>query len=312
MAKRISKILLVAIALGAILFVLSPGKFIDTVRFFPHFNPMADPYKGMVGVQDLSTQLPQSELIKTSLPFGLSERRNLIVYLPKGYEENGSKRYPVLYLLHGSPGQETDWLQGGQAQSTLDSLIDQGKIKPLIVVFPDGNGGILRDTQYVNSPDGKQPNEDFIVRVVVNYVDSNFKTEADAQHRAIGGLSSGGFGALNLTLKHQDIFGFAVSMSGYGLIDINPLSEKVIQGSAAVIAQNSPQKYIKDLAETDAKILMITGEQDPLLPENEKLAGELKQKKFDAEVLTFSGQHNWKFWSGHLPDALEWLSGKLG
>ena len=75
------------------------------------------------------------------------------IYLPPGYWsfEHAVERYSVLYLLHGAPGVATDWLCRGRAAQTTDALIHSGRIMPLIIVMPDGNGGFERDTQYVNS-----------------------------------------------------------------------------------------------------------------------------------------------------------------
>ena len=103
----------------------------------------------------------------------LKDERALVVYLPPGYNDpaNQSRRYPVLYLLSGAPGSADDWYWGMHAAQTADRLIAAGTVPPMILASPDGNGGRLRDSQFVDSSDGHQPVETFLVRDVLGYVD---------------------------------------------------------------------------------------------------------------------------------------------
>ncbi|MEI8361429.1 MAG: alpha/beta hydrolase-fold protein [bacterium] len=294
----------------AFLFFLSPNKFINTFRFFPNYNPFAKNIEQTIEAvgQDMSTVLKSSELRKTQLAMNDGSMRNVIVYLPKGYNPKGNRIYPSLYMLHGSPGQETDWLTAGKAKESLDGAILAKILPPTVVVFPDGNGGATNDTQYINSTDGSQLDEDFIIKTVVGYVDNNFLTIKEAKFRAIGGLSSGGFGAINLALRHQDIFGNVVALSGYGIIDQNVLSGRLIQGSQQTIHNNTPLDYIPSLTTTSTKLILIVGRNDnSVIAENRALETALAKKGFDVTLTLANGVHNWKFWSEHLPDGLSWL-----
>jgi enterochelin esterase-like enzyme len=307
---------IILIVVSATLFCISPAKCINTIRFFPKYNPFATQLVDKLPTsQDdpkLNTALQESTLEKTTLPFQIGPDRNVIIYLPKGYDKNNPKhRFPVLYMLHGSPGQETDWLQGGDAEKTLDKLIDNKTIPPLIVVFPDGNGGVTKDTQYINSFDGKQRNEDFIVKTVVGYIDKNYLTLPSAKYRAIGGLSSGGYGALNLSLKHQDVFGYAIVLSGYGNIDKNYISNELIHDSVQIIHDNSPEQYIPSLKATSTKVVLIFGKQDELYQDNLNVYNELKNAGFPVEQQVYDGVHNWVFWSDHFDEGLLWLDHKM-
>jgi enterochelin esterase-like enzyme len=223
--------------------------------------------------QNIAPPLPESTLISVKLPFTANEERRVLIYLPKGYSA-GDKglRYPTLYLLHGSPGMEEDWLRLGKAKESLDAAIDRKVIPPVIAVFPNGNGGFQDDSEYINSPDGRQPNEDFLVHTLVSWIDRKYPTRADSRYRAVGGLSEGGYGAVNLTLKHQDVFGYAIALSGYGTIDQNGASARVIQGSAQAIHDNSPLLYVPELKRHTAKVLIVIGQQDGLFEENQRLA----------------------------------------
>lgn len=293
-----------------VLFIISPNKFINTFRFFPNYNPFI---KGIeqsilaVG-QDMSAVLKVSEMRKTQLAMNDGSMRNVIIYLPMGYNPKGKRVYPSLYMLHGSPGQETDWLTAGKARDSLDSAITAKILPPTVVVFPDGNGGAVNDTQYINSTDGKQLDEDFIVKTVVQYIDNNFLTIKDAKFRAIGGLSSGGYGAINLGLRNQDVFGNVVALSGYGRIDQNILSNRLIQGSRIIVYDNSPLDYIPNLTTTSTKLILIVGRNDTsVIRENRAMETALVKKGFDVTLTLAGGTHNWKFWSEHLPDGLLWL-----
>lgn len=145
------------------------------------------------------------------------QRRNFRVYLPPGYADpaNRERRYPVLYLIHGSPGNPTSWLRGAHADWAADEGIAAGTVRPLIMVMPDVNGGMWRDSQCVNKWDGTDNEMAYLVHEVVPYIDAHFRTRADARSRAIGGLSSGGYCAYNIGLRNPRAFNILFSISGY-------------------------------------------------------------------------------------------------
>lgn len=314
--KKLGMGLIGLLAILALLYRIYPSEFIDTFRYFPyHHNPFEWlTSKGITDYQKnaLLPTMQKSTLVKFRLPLNDTETREVIVYLPAGYHSTTNEdRYPALYLLHGSPGQDTDWIIEGDAQKTLDTEIADHKINPMIVVFPDGNGGADRDTQFVNSADGKQRNEDFIVKTVVEYVDSNFLTKVGPAWRGIGGFSSGGFGAVNLGLKHQDIFGFSISFSGYSAIEQTPTTDAVIQGSKKVVNENSPMFYIPTLQKNSLRILLMTGSGVNSRIDNDGLATLLRHNGFHVDYTPIEGQHKWSFWALHLADGLEWMNALL-
>src|SRR5579884_4079955 len=144
-------------------------------------------------------------------------RRAYYVYLPPGYNLPLFRRmrYPTVYLLHGAPGEAHDWYWGGKINVVADSLIAACRITPAIIVMPDGNGGLERDTQYVNRWNGTENDATYLVRDVVSFVDRHFRTLPDPRFRAIMGNSEGGYGAVNLAVQHPDVFRIAVSLTGY-------------------------------------------------------------------------------------------------
>jgi enterochelin esterase-like enzyme len=144
-------------------------------------------------------------------------RRPYYAYLPPGYDLPvfRHRRYPVVYLLHGAPGTAHDWYWGGKINVVADRLIGDCLMVPMILVMPDGNGGLTRDSQYVNRWNGTENDETYIVRDVVGFVDRHYRTLRNPRFRAIMGLSEGGYGAANLTVRNPDVFGAAVAITGY-------------------------------------------------------------------------------------------------
>lgn len=135
-----------------------------------------------------------------------------LVYLPESYETSGTKRYPVIYYLHGGTGnqREASWLI-----ETLDHAISEGLMEPVIVVSPQA----LPIGWYVNAntSDPKVlsgPIEDVIVNDLIPYIDSHYNTVADKSGRGIEGFSMGGRGALNLAFSHPELFGAVSSVAG--------------------------------------------------------------------------------------------------
>lgn len=139
-------------------------------------------------------------------------------------------------------------------------------------------------------------------------MDDHFNTLANAKYRAIGGLSSGAFGALNIGLKHQDVFSEILSFSGYGIIDQNKLSQLLIQHSQETVKNNSPELYINHLKSKSAHVWEIIGQSDPLLNDAKKVHQELVKSGFVAVFTVKPGGHDWAFWSTNLESGLLWLS----
>ena len=298
--------------LGLIYFSF-PEKTTKTVLYFPNYNPFGKSeapsiITEKIDAESLEKPISESKLIAVQIDFNDHEKRNLIVYIPPNYKPEEGHKYPLLILLHGSPGKETDWIEAAGAKDTLDNAINTQVLTPTLVAFPDGNGGMDRDTQYINSADGKELNADFITKNVVVYMSKNFAVRPESKYHAISGLSSGGFGAINLGLKNQDVFGEILSFSGYGNIEKSNITQNVIQHSNRVIESNSPLKYIESLTSHTTKIKLIVGKQDGFLSENQEMQKRLKDKNFQADLSTPDGVHSWIFWSEQLKDNLDWLN----
>lgn len=146
---------------------------------------------------------------------GDSPIRKVLVYLPPSYRREPTRRYPVLYLLHGATSTPEEWLngvyQGMNLQVTLDSLIAAAAIPEFIVVLPDANNALGADW-YTNSP-ATGNWQDFVVKDLVGYVDRHYRTDANRRRRALVGHSMGGFGALAIGFEHPNVFGLIYAIS---------------------------------------------------------------------------------------------------
>lgn len=140
--------------------------------------------------------------------------RHCFVYTPPDYDKDVTKRYPVLYLQHGYREGESGWGAQGRAGFIMDNLIAEGKTRPFIIVME--NGGISGDL----SNKGGLGSFDFrvfehiLLEDVIPYIDSNFRTVADPQNRAMAGLSMGGMQTRVITLAHPDVFSYVGLFSG--------------------------------------------------------------------------------------------------
>lgn len=145
--------------------------------------------------------------------------RRLTIYTPPGYISS-KKKYPVLYLLHGSGGDEEAWVTLGRIPNILDNLISEGKIEPMIVVMPNGNpskqaapGETSENFNYhpVMShllPNFGEGSYEIAFDEIVKYIDTHYRTKALKSQRAIAGLSMGGLHSMLISANHPDLFDY--------------------------------------------------------------------------------------------------------
>lgn len=142
--------------------------------------------------------------------------RRANVYTPPGYDESPKKRYPVLYLQHGSGEDETGWATQGKMDFILDNLIAEGKATPMIVVMERGYA--TNPTAPVSTTGGMASNvfPEVLVKEVIPMIDKSFRTLADRNDRAMAGLSMGGFQTFQTTMTNLDKFAYIGGFSGAG------------------------------------------------------------------------------------------------
>jgi len=233
------------------------------------------------------------------------------VYLPPGYGK-GKARYPVVYLMHGMPGEVRDCFVKGQVQDAAEQLIKTRQIRPLILVGWDGEGPGGPDdvTNYLDRADYKM--ESFMVRELVPYVDRTYRTVPDARFRALVGISAGGYAAPNLVFKHPDVWKIAASHTGFFAPEDDAGNMTAILGpraaNRALWNANNPTKTVLQYgAQDDLHVYLDIGQGDDLLPEFRRFAALLKRQEIDSEAHVFPGRHTWEYWSLHFFDSLRFV-----
>jgi S-formylglutathione hydrolase len=149
--------------------------------------------------------------------------REATVYLPPGYSRNRSKRYPVIYLLHGFAADHRVFIRGPYSNMnvriSMDSLLEKGTIREMIVVTPNARN-FFDGSFYMNSPvTGNW--EDFVVRDLVGHVDRKYRTIRSRNGRGIAGHSMGGYGAIRIAMRNPDIFSAVYGLSPCCLAEMN-------------------------------------------------------------------------------------------
>ncbi len=220
----------------------------------------------------------KEDVISTTVP-----PQPFLIYLPPCYEESTDTQYPVLYLLHGQTYTQDQWVRLG-APTTADQLIHSGEAAPFIIVFPDD--------RYWNAPSGAGFG-DRMVYYIIPYVDENYRTLTDREHRALGGLSRGGGWTVKLGFEYPELFG------SLGL------------HSPATFKDNAPyvENYIKNIPDKSRPRLWFDiGDQDKELGSGALLEEVLTRASYIHEFHLFSGDHTETYWSAHVEDYLRWYT----
>ena len=240
-----------------------------------------------------------------SLQRGMPYRAILPANLPH------NQKLPVIYLLHGGGGGYRDWSN----YSDVARFSEQG----LVLIMPEASS-----SYYVNAAERPQDRyEDYITKDQISDVESRFPTASDRDHRAIVGVSMGGFGAIVLGLKHPDLFAFAAGMSSALDVPTRPFAWRrmgqyrahakifVPWGSASRSA-NNPYQLAESADPATAPYLYLTcGEQEGLLSANQRFATLLRKHRFNFEFHPGPGGHDWNQWNGRLPELGQILRHRL-
>jgi enterochelin esterase-like enzyme len=234
-----------------------------------------------------------------------------LVHLPPGYDSS-TTRYPTIYLLHGTPGDPDDLVDIGVTR-TLDSLISAGRMSPVILVMPTGGPSRDSDTEWADSAvDPSQRWGTFVDRDLVNAVDADYRTLSDRHHRAIAGISMGGYGAANLGLRHRRTFGVVSSWSGYFLA--NTPSVEGPHGSAAWKA-DSPMLYVPKLKPSlkslPVRLSFYSGQSDGFYHENVAFHHLLTRLGVPHRFVSARGGHDSRLWKARMPAELRWIGAQL-
>lgn len=256
---------------------------------------------------------PPKVAASTGLSFQLKQfnsrtmgTRQYGVILPPGYAEHPQQRYPVILLLHGGHDDARAYFDKYGVTDVLHRLYQQQKLPPSIVITPDGNdqrgSSPLFDPQYYDGENGKVGT--LIGSELVQVVKSRYRSLNAPQLWAIGGISSGGWGALNIGLRHLNTFHIFFSHSGY-----------FTDSSGAA---NSPESFVKQLSVQQRQPLRIyldAGKSDTdLLASTQQFHQTLNQLGITNVFYAFPGGHGlagadygWNYFHKHLTDSLSYV-----
>ncbi len=222
----------------------------------------------------------------------IGKNRRLTLYTPAGYNPNGKTKYPVLYLLHGSGGDEDAWTDLGRTIQIMDNLIAEGKAVPMLVVMPNGvvwndaAPGAKSDNMFQpsmtnsRSDSTKEVEESF--PDIISFIEANYKVLKDKNSRAVAGLSMGGRQSYALAMAHPNTFSYIGMFSGVGVPAEND------PGVAAFFA-GKPKLF-----------WMGVGSADNVKNNSDKLKAYCDAKGYPVEYYISDGGHIWRNWRVYL------------
>jgi len=226
------------------------------------------------------------------------------VYLPPGYANHPRRRYPVLYLLHGEPGRPGAFLMTVRLGVVEDELVARRRARPVLLVMPFGSTGSFTDKEWANGVRPHEGWETFVARDVVRAVDSRFRTIRSARARGIGGLSEGGYGAINIAIHHPHEFGLVESWSGYERADD---LGSIFGHQPTRLRLNTPLDSLSGAAphlrSAHTFFWLYTGKDDRFLGQNELFVSLLARDHVAHRFRLVHGGHNWALWRGNAADA---------
>lgn len=251
-----------------------------------------------------------SKLLGKELKYG--------VYVPASYANSPTKKYPVLYFLHGLFEDETRWSTRGQTDQIMDRMISEGKLGEFIVAIPSAGTSF-----YTNTRDGSEKWEDVIMTEFIPMIESSYRVNATRTQRGISGTSMGGYGALKLAMKHPDMFGSASAHSAVLLQDLS--AAKVSAGRLARFQAlfdriyginqdltyweaNNPMTLAKDTKKLNGlKLYFDCGTEDEYgFDLGVRQLDELLTKAaYPHEAHLYSGNHGWEYARQHTSESLE-------
>lgn len=209
--------------------------------------------------------------------------RKATIYLPPNYSKD--KKYPVLYLLHGIGGDHVEWLNGGTPQIIMDNLYAANKAVPMIIVMP--NGRALKDDRAQGNIYGPEMVKGFeiferdLIDDLIPYIQSNYSTYTDREHRAIAGLSMGGGQSLNFGLGNMDVFAY-------------------VGGFSSAPNTKQPEQLIPDVEKTkqENKLLwMVCGNKDGLMFNSSRLKAFCDKNGVPCTLIEYpEGHHDFVVW----------------
>ena len=245
------------------------------------------------------------------------------VLLPPSYDGEKTRRYPVLYFLHGLGDNEQMFLRSGGWNLT-EELWEQGRLGEFLIATPAGDSGF-----YINSHDGRYRYEDFFLQEFLPFIEHRYRTRPGRAFRGIGGISMGGYGALRLVFRHPELFG-SVSAHSAALIEKLPavtLADSQQIASLRILGdvfgsppdrafweRNNPLTLARTAHLARLQIYFDCGSEDDygFHAGAKALHNLLASRRIPHEFHLYPGGHNWRYFVEHLPAALQFHSRAFG
>ena len=266
----------------------------------------------------------QSKIITDSIHSKvLNAYRAYNVFLPKSYETDTNKKYPVLYLLHGMTDTNQAWSGRGHLQDVADQLIESGEACEMIIVTPNAGGNIYAGVWngYFDTPGWSY--ETFFYTEFLPYIEKNYRVIGNKANRAIAGLSMGGGGATCYGQKHSEMYAAVYAMSALmsipelGAAPAQKTDDKMAILTKSVI-ENSCVDYVESADEERiAKLRSVAwfvdcGDDDFLLDRNIEFTQAMRKKKIPCQFRVRDGGHTWEYWHSALYTCLPFVTRNFG
>ncbi len=262
----------------------------------------------------------QSKVVTDSIHSDILKAfRQFTVYLPLSYNVDTTKRYPVLYLLHGMGGVNTSWFNDQRCKEVMDQLVASGEACEMIIVSPNAGGNLMKGdwNGYFNMPGWAY--EDFFYKEFLPYIEKNFRAFGDKPHRAIAGLSMGGGGATGYAQRHPDMYCAVYAMSALMNIPAgseNPTPNKDDKMSILTrsVMENSCIKYVEQANDAQKAQLRSVqwfidcGDDDFLLDRNIEFTQAMRKAQIPFQFRVRDGGHTSEYWHSALYTCLPFIS----
>ena len=246
----------------------------------------------------------------------LNMDRKYAVYLPPDYATS-NRKYPVLYLLHGSGDDQTGWVQFGEVLTIADKAILEGSATAMVIVMPDADSG---KRGYFNDISGKWNYEDFFFKELIPEIEKKYRVKTTKQYRAVAGLSMGGGGSFMYALHHPEMFSSACPLSAYvGPLSMEEARKRMSRDNAKVsdadliayTKKHNAIELIKAMPDSTKKAVrwyIDCGDDDFLYEGNSLVHIEMRKREIEHEYRVRDGGHHWTYWRTSLPSVLEFVS----
>jgi S-formylglutathione hydrolase FrmB len=241
------------------------------------------------------------------------------IVLPPSFDQDKARHFPVLYFFHGLGDNEQFFVHSG-AWNLIEDMRDTGELKDFLIATPDA-----WSTFYINSRDGKERYEDFLIQEFFPYIESRYRAAQGRANRAVSGISMGGYGALHLAFRHPQLFSSVSAHSG-ALIDRLPIflsgtapnspRSRVLGGvfgnppDPSFWDQNSPIAMARSTNLAGLKIYFDCGDQDDFGFDSgaNTLDKVLTSRHIPHEFHIYPGRHDAAYFAAHLPASLAFHS----